>query len=170
MWGLGILVRGNPVTLPCRAAVSFHLQRPTVPCQTIRWTIQTSQMAAAAVSYKPGGLPFAFCSCAMPHGTATCDLINHSAVIQHRHRWKLPCPPLWAPGWNYLQWVGSAEKHPGMDLLPGRLWVMPLFQSEPRCRSHLLQQLIRNVVWRVVFQLLENGETNVGLGTCHHTT
>lgn len=35
-------------------------------------------------------LPLAFCSCAMPNWTTTCNFINHSAVIQHRHWWNRP--------------------------------------------------------------------------------
>lgn len=84
--------RRHPCTWqPCNpAVVSFHLQQPIVPPSNHQVTLQTFQMAAAAVFSEPGGLAFAFCSCAMPHWTATCSLINHSAIIQRRHRWSCP--------------------------------------------------------------------------------
>ena len=76
---------------------------------------------------EPGGVPFSFRSCAMPHWTATRNLINHSAVIQRRRQWNCPACYFEHQAENYLQWVSSAKKHPGMDLLPGRPLVMPLF-------------------------------------------
>lgn len=74
---------------------------------------------------------------------------------------KLACLLLWAPEWNYLQWASSAEKHPCIDLLPGQLWAMPLFQSEIWRSLELSQEFTGNFVKCVVFELLANGDQRV---------
>lgn len=120
------------VSLLCHAGGS-SLNHPVM--------LQTSQMAAAAVLYEHRRLPFTFCSCAMPNWTATCDLINHSAAIQQRHRWS--CPACYFEHQIEITCSEWVLLHPSMDLLPAQLWVMPLPHSGI-CYSSKLFQLLQN--------------------------
>ena len=128
-----------------------HLQHPIGPCQIIRWTSKNPTLLPQESSLNPENPLFCILlMCDSPlnsHLQLDKSLSNHSAQTLV----ELPCLLLWAPGWNYLQWVRSTENHPSIDLLSGRLWERPLFQSERGCCPHLFQQLIINFVWWVVF-------------------
>ena len=114
------------VALICHAVNSFPL-RIAILGRNHRMTLWTSHVACSRTPPWTRRSPFLIpLMCNAPlncHLQLDKSLSSHSAQTPV----KLPGLLLWAPGWNYLQWVSSAKKHPGIDLLPGRLRAMPLF-------------------------------------------
>ena len=125
---------GNSVTLLLILQVVFTFSITLFP---IKPSGDAPNILQTSFSIPRRSFLFAFCSGVMPHWTATGNLINHSAIIQHRHRWN--CAACHSEHPVEMTCRGVCRK---ASLLLGQLWV---FQSQLCCCSHLFLQFIRNI-------------------------